>query len=69
MKGFLIPELLESIQLEEFDALNMVGFPHSPITYMGKEHSYLNGGENDYTILKLAQHQYLTYQTSSAGDE
>lgn len=72
-----VEELLESVRekgKEAWTALVVHGFENTPISWDGKEHGNLGGGENVYTVLRLPEdegkeRQLMLFELVSGQDE
>lgn len=60
---------LEQPGSESWVALTVHGFADSPVSWGGKEHGFLRGGENFYTLLMFNDHTYHLYLATGAHDE
>lgn len=52
---------------DDWLALNVLGVEDTPIAWKQQEHTFLTGGENHYTILKLPS-SYISYRLVSGKD-
>lgn len=72
ISGFFVPELASKLFDDSFSfALSNEagfvgiigrGFHHSPVSWDQFENSYLNGGENDYTIIRKEDGSSVAFQ-------
>ncbi|XP_026168917.1 ribonuclease P protein subunit p40 [Mastacembelus armatus] len=59
---------LEQPQLESWLSLTVHGFVDSPVSWGGREHGVLRGGENFYTLLMFHDHTYHLHLATGAHD-
>ncbi|KAK2822946.1 hypothetical protein Q5P01_023011 [Channa striata] len=67
----LIQELrcyLEQLQVESWASLTVHGFVDSPVSWGVREHGFLRGGENLYTLLMFHDHTYHLHLATGAHD-
>jgi len=49
-------------------AVHVWGFADSPVSWTGKDHGYLAGGDNDYTLLLLPHGRAVTFTCVGTHD-
>ncbi|XP_029380414.1 ribonuclease P protein subunit p40 [Echeneis naucrates] len=59
---------LDQPQLQSWVALTVHGFVDSPVSWGGREHGALRGGENFYTLLMGEDHTYHLHLVTGAHD-
>ncbi|KAF3698484.1 Ribonuclease P protein subunit p40 [Channa argus] len=67
----LIQELrcyLEQLKLESWASLTVHGFVDSPVSWGDREHGFMRGGENFYTLLLFHDHTYHLHLATGAHD-
>ncbi|XP_071346660.1 ribonuclease P protein subunit p40 [Trachinotus anak] len=63
-----IRSYLEQPRLESWVSLTVHGFADSPVSWGGREHGVLRGGENFYTLLMFHDHTYHLHLATGAHD-
>lgn len=59
---------LEQVQLESWVSMTVHGFVDSPVSWGDREHGFLRGGENFYTLMMFHNHTYQLHLATGAHD-
>lgn len=59
IRGFFAPAVIESLHRAKYEVFSVSGVEHAPIGFDNHENTYLNGGENDYSVVRTDKQNIL----------